>query len=150
VRRSNGVAADLGVDMNAFRPMLETLATGQYRQEGPGAGMVVFYLILTVLMVASYWKLFVKGGKPGWASIVPLYNVVVFLQMVNRPVWWIVLLFIPIVNLIVAIVLVNDLAASFGKGVGWTILLLFLGIVFVPVLAFGNDRYVGRPARTDP
>ncbi|HEX9243634.1 MAG TPA: DUF5684 domain-containing protein, partial [Anaeromyxobacter sp.] len=97
-------------------------------------------------MVASYWKIFAKAGKPGWASIVPIYNLVVYLQMVNRPVWWIVLFFVPIVNIVIAIVLVHDLSKSFGKGAGWTLGLLFLGIVFVPVLAFGSDPFVGRPA----
>ena len=134
--------------MNSLRPMLETLAAGRYDGEGPPAGLVVFYLLVSVLLLASYWKIFTKAGKPGWAAIVPIYNIVVYLRMVNRPVWWIVLLFIPVVNLIIMIVLVNDLAASFGKGVGWTLGLMFLGIIFVPLLAFGSDPFVGRPATT--
>ncbi len=131
--------------MHVARELLETLAMGQYDQK-PSAGLVVFYVVLMVLMVASYWKIFAKAGKPGWASIVPIYNLVVYLQMVNRPVWWIVLFFVPIVNIVIAIVLVHDLSKSFGKGMGWTLGLLFLGIVFVPVLAFGSDQFVGRPA----
>lgn len=131
--------------MHVARELLETLAMGQYDRT-PSAGLVVFYVVLMVLMVASYWKIFAKAGKPGWASIVPIYNLVVYLQMVNRPVWWIVLFFVPIVNIVIAIVLVHDLSKSFGKGAGWTLGLLFLGIVFVPVLAFGSDPFVGRPA----
>jgi len=131
--------------MHVARELLETLAMGQYDQK-PSGGLVVFYVVLMVLMVASYWKIFAKAGKPGWASIVPIYNLVVYLQMVNRPVWWIVLFFVPIVNIVIAIVLVHDLSKSFGKGMGWTLGLLFLGIVFVPVLAFGSDPFVGRPA----
>ena len=132
--------------MNSLRPMLETLAAGRYDGEGPPAGLVVFYLLMCALILASYWRIFTKAGKPGWAAIVPIYNLVVYLRMVNRPVWWIVLLFIPVVNVIIAIILVNDLAASFGKGVGWTLGLMFLGIVFFPLLAFGSDPFVGRPA----
>jgi hypothetical protein len=66
--------------------------------------------------------------------------------MVNRPIWWIILLLVPIVNVVFLIILVHDLSVSFGKGAGWTVGLIFLGIVFYPVLAFGSDRFVGRPA----
>lgn len=71
-------------------------------------------------------------------------RLIVYLQIVNRPVWWIVLLFIPIVNIVIAIILTNDLAKAFNKGIGWTIGMLLLGVVFYPMLAFGSDPFVGR------
>jgi hypothetical protein len=141
--------------MHVAKELLETTMMGQYGggepfqgfpTQGPSTGLIVFYLLVMVLMIASYWKIFAKAGKPGWASIVPIYNAVVYLQMVNRPVWWIILFFIPIVNLVIALILIHDLSKSFGKGFGWTLGLLFLGIVFVPVLAFGGDQFVGREA----
>jgi Na+/melibiose symporter-like transporter len=66
------------------------------------------------------------------------------LQIDNRLVWWIVLLLISVVNLITMIIILNDLAKSFGKGVGFTIGLLLLPVIFYPILAFGDAQYVGR------
>ncbi len=106
-------------------------------------GVIVFYLLVVILLIASMWKLYTKAGKPGWAAIVPIYNYVVLLDIVGKPVWWIVLLFIPLVNLIVAIMVVNLLSKSFGKGVGFTIGMIFLPFIFIPMLAFGDAQYVG-------
>ena len=89
------------------------------------------------------WKIYTKAGKPGWAAIVPIYNYVVLLDIVGKPVWWIVLLFIPLVNFIVAIMVINLLSKSFGKGVGFTIGMIFLPFIFIPMLAFGDAQYVG-------
>jgi hypothetical protein len=118
--------------LNQISALIETLAVAQYGEGMPEPSPAVIILP--------------KAGKPGWASIVPIYNIIVWLQVVNRPIWWILLLFIPIVGFIVAIILTNDLAKAFGKGVGWTIGLLFLPMVFLPILGFGDDEYVGRPS----
>jgi ABC-type Na+ efflux pump permease subunit len=107
-------------------------------------GAFVFvYLVILVLMVVSFWKIFEKAGKPGWAAIVPIYNLIVFLEIVNKPVWWLVLILIPIVNIVILIMLTHRLSLSFGQGVGFTILLIFVGIIGYPVLAFGDYKYVG-------
>jgi hypothetical protein len=104
---------------------------------------VIVYLVILVLMVVSFWKIFEKAGKPGWAAIVPIYNLIVFLEIVNKPVWWLVLILIPIVNIVILIMLTHRLSLSFGQGVGFTILLIFVGIIGYPVLAFGDYKYVG-------
>ena len=113
---------------------------------GIGIVVVVFYVAFIALMIASGWKIFTKAGKPGWAVLVPIYNIVVYLQICQKPVWWIVLLLIPIVNFIIAIMLCVALAKVFGKGAGYAIGLLLLGIVFFPMLAFGSAQYVGGNA----
>jgi hypothetical protein len=114
--------------------------------EGLGANSVL-YLGVVVLMIASGWKLFVKAGKPGWAAIVPIYNVIVTLQIVNRPVWWILLMLIPGVNLVVGIILIVDLAKCFGKDALYAACLILLSVVFYPMLAFGQAPYT-QPHRT--
>lgn len=110
-----------------------------------GGGIVpsLIALVLVVVLVAAAWKLFTKAGKPGWASIIPIYNVIVFLQIVGKPVWWIILFFIPIVNLIIALLVSLSLAKSFGKGAGFGIGIWLLGFIFVPILAFGDAKYQG-------
>ncbi|MEZ6055242.1 MAG: DUF5684 domain-containing protein [Planctomycetaceae bacterium] len=106
-------------------------------------GILIVYLLLVILMVAGMWATFAKAGKPGWASIIPIYNVIVLLEIVGRPIWWFLLLLIPIVGLIIAIVVTIDLAKSFGKGAGFGLLLIFLPFIGYPMLGFGSARYVG-------
>ncbi len=99
------------------------------------------YFVLLVLIIISWWKVFTKAGKPGWASIIPIYNIIVLLDIVKRPVWWLILLLIPIVNIVIGIIVIFDLAKAFGKGTGFALGLLFLGIIFLPILAFGDAQY---------
>ncbi|MBC8160198.1 MAG: signal peptidase I [Roseiflexaceae bacterium] len=103
----------------------------------------MFGLLVAVLVIAGMWKLFTKAGKPGWAAIIPIYNIVVLLQIAGKPLWWIVLLFIPFVNFIAIIMIWAAVAKSFGKGIGFTLGLVFLSPIFVPVLGFGGANYVG-------
>lgn len=102
--------------------------------------------IFVLFLIATMWKIFTKAGKPGWAAIVPIYNYVVLLEIVGRPVWWIVLMLIPMVNFVVLIILMLDLAKSFGKSGGFAAGLILLLPIFLPVLAFGNAQYEGPAA----
>jgi hypothetical protein len=105
-----------------------------------GFGML-FLVALCLLIVVSQWKIYKKAGQPGWASIVPIYNYVVMLQIIKKPLWWIVLFFIPFVNAVMAIVLVYNIAKVFGKGIGFTLGMIFLPFIFYPILAFGDAVY---------
>lgn len=108
-----------------------------------GLVMGVIYLAILVVVIASMWKIFTKAGKPGWAAIVPIYNIVILLEIIGKPVWWIVLFLIPFVNLIVAILMYVELAKVFGKSTGFAIGLLLLSPIFLPMLAFGSAQYRG-------
>jgi hypothetical protein len=105
--------------------------------------MILFYLAVAALILVSKWKIYQKAGQPGWAAIVPIYDFIVLLRIVGRPWWWLFLMFIPFAGIVFAIIVINDLAKSFGKDVGWTLLLLFVSIVGYPMLAFGDAKYVG-------
>ena len=113
-----------------------------------GGAFFIVWLAIVVLVFVSLWKIFEKAGKPGWAGIVPIYNLIVWLEIVGRPIWWIVLMFVPCVGIVVGIILCIDLAKSFGKDAAYGIGLALLGIVFFPMLAFGDARYVGPAAAT--
>ncbi|QDV81451.1 DUF5684 domain-containing protein [Stieleria sp.] len=115
-------------------------------QDDGGGGVVgllilVIQLVIIVVIVAGLWKTFEKAGKPGWGAIIPIYNVVLLLQIAGRPIWWILLLLIPLVNFIIAIIVSIDIAKHFGKGVGFGIGLAFLGFIFYPILGFGDAKY---------
>ena len=104
--------------------------------------IIIIYLGIIVLMIASVWTIFTKAGKPGWAAIIPIYNYIVMLEVVKKPIWWIVLMLIPLVNLIVGIIICIELAKVFGKSTGFGIGIIFLGIIFLPMLAFGDAKYI--------
>ena len=110
-----------------------------------GGVYFLVWLVVAVLYVVSLWKVFVKAGKPGWAAIIPIYNIIVLLEVAERPLWWIILFLIPIVNLVVTIIVSLDVARLFGKGAGFGIGLWLLWFVFYPILAFGDAQYKGGP-----
>jgi hypothetical protein len=124
------------------------LAQVEYSTEGtaPSPISTIIGLLIALVVIVAMWKVFTKAGQPGWASIIPIYNLYIWCKIVGRPWWWILLMLIPFVNFIVAIILCIDLAKSFGKGVGFGIGLALLGIIFFPILGFGSAQYQGPSA----
>lgn len=110
---------------------------------------VIFFLTALVIMVASMWKIYQKANKPGWTSLIPVYNVVILLEITNRPQWWIILCFVPFVNIVISLVLVYELAKAFGKDIGFTLGLIFLPFVFYPILGFGKAAYGGTSVSSE-
>ena len=108
-----------------------------------GTTTVLLYLAIGVLMIIAQWRIYEKAGQPGWAVLIPFYNFYVLLKIVGKPGWWLLWLFVPIANFIVTIWVTNLLSKSFGKDVGFTLGLLFLGFIFYPILGFGNAEYRG-------
>ena len=125
--------------------ILTILAQSEDVAAGGGFSSIIG-LLVAVLVIAGMWKVFTKAGKPGWASIIPIYNVVVLLQIAGKPIWWIVLLFIPIVNIVIAVMVMISVAKAFGKGTGFALGLLFLSPIFIPILGFSDAQYIGAPA----
>lgn len=105
--------------------------------------IVLFFLFYIVFLIISMWVIFIKAGKPGWSSIIPIYNLFVLLNIAGKSWWWFFFLIIPFINIIAIIALLHNLSISFGKGIGFTFGLIFLGFLFIPILAFGNAKYVG-------
>ena len=113
---------------------------------GVGIGMTVVWLAIVVLMIAALWKIFDKAGEPGWAAIIPIYNLFILLKIAGRPGWWLLLYFIPFVNFIISIIVSIDIAKRFGKGTGFALGLVFLQFIFYPMLAWGDASYTAAPA----
>jgi uncharacterized membrane protein YhaH (DUF805 family) len=117
---------------------------------GALAAIIVVAAILLVLHIAGFWKTLEKGGEPGAFSLLFLISClypIAYLPMARltgRPGWWVVLLYIPLVNLVVLAILSIDIARSYGKGTGFGIGLWLLPFVFYPMLGFGDARYQGR------
>lgn len=114
------------------------------------AVVVGLIVVLAVLLVAAQWRLFQKAGRPGWAAIIPVYNIWVLFEIAGKPGWWapvmIVLAFLPFVGavivLVVEIVAYVALGRRFGKGAVWSIFLLVIfGFIGFPILGFGKAQY---------
>ena len=111
--------------------------------EGPGAVVIVIYLAVIIVSLAGMWKVFAKAGKPGWGAIVPLYNIILLLEIVGKPMWWLLLFFVPCVGIVVSVIVFIELAKCFGKGAGFGIGLALLSPIFFPMLGFGDAKYRG-------
>ena len=108
---------------------------------------IIFNLFFLVISLAGLWKMFEKAGKPGWAAIIPIYNLIVLIEIVGKPMIWIVWLIVPCVNIIFAIWLTNLLFKSFGKSEVYTIGSFFVPFIVYPLVGFGDSKYLGPSAR---
>jgi hypothetical protein len=102
---------------------------------------LILSVFVGLVLTASVWRIFSKADEPGWASIVPIYNIYVLHKICGKPAWWIILYFVPIANLIVTVSVSIALAQKFGKETGYGIGLAFLGFIFYPLLAFTDAQY---------
>lgn len=120
------------------------------QQGGGGGGGTVFLLVILAIIVAAIagvWKTFTKAGEPGWAAIIPIYNMYVMLKIGDNDWWWLlVIIFVPIVNLYGLYKMFTGVSRAFGQGVGFALGLWILGFIFFPVLGFGDYTYEGAPA----
>jgi hypothetical protein len=121
--------------------LAETTSSG-----GSGAGLVLLYLVFYIIGCIPLALVFRKADKPAWAAFVPIYNLYVLLTIVGRPGWWLILYFIPFVNIIIAIIVYYDLAKSFGHGGGFTVGLVFLSWIFLLILGLNGNKYLGPAA----
>tara|TARA_Y100001968_G_scaffold158698_1_gene145121 strand:- start:895 stop:2766 length:1872 start_codon:yes stop_codon:yes gene_type:complete len=105
--------------------------------------MFIFLLII-ILLIVSNWKIYQKANQPGWASIIPIYNYLVLFRIIGKPWWWLILMCIPYINIVMIVWATNLLSKKFGKDEGFTIGLIILPFIFLPILAFGDSRYQGK------
>lgn len=113
-----------------------------YNNEISTFGIIIYVAIFLLLTIAQ-WKIFVKANKPGWACLIPIYNVIVLLEIIGKPWWWLLLFFVPIANVVIAIWMTNLLSKSFGKDEVFTVGLILLPFVFYPILGLGDAKYNG-------
>lgn len=117
----------------------------------PQAGLMfafmVTYVGIIIFFIICMWRIYTKAGKPGWASIIPIYGNLVFLEIIGKPWWWLLMLFIPIVNIVFIVWGANLLSKSFGNTEGFTAGLIILSFIFMPILAFGSAKYIGPGGR---
>lgn len=115
----------------------------EYYPEIP-IGFVLFILLFVIFLIAAQWRVFEKAGQPGWAAIIPIYNIYIMTKIAGKPGYWVLLVFLPVVNLVILIWLYNMISKSFGKDEGFTVGLILLGFIFWPILGFSRSiQYQG-------
>lgn len=117
------------------------------------AAFAMVFLVIGVVVLVAMWKVFAKAGQPGWAVLIPIYNLIVFLRIAGLPWYWVftpLVIIIPILGLIAylawAVWVHHRISTRFGQGIGFTLGLLFLGPIFWLILGFGSSKYVGDQA----
>lgn len=95
----------------------------------------IFILIIQVIHGLGTWKLYIKAGTRAWEAFVPVYNGIILLKIINRPWWWIILLFLPIVNLIMLPVVWVETARSFGKNTTLNTVLAVKHLAFTTIIS---------------
>ncbi len=120
-------------------------------------GIIIVVFLIAIITIAGLWKTFVKAGKPGWAAIIPIYNLIILIQIAEKPMWWIAIFLVggiipiagPIATLVFAIMLHMAVGRKFGKSEGFGVGLALLGFVFYPILGFGDSAYEGSDELTN-
>ena len=124
-----------------------------------GAAGFIIWAAIAILMIISVWIIFNKAKQPGWAAIIPIYNVLVMLKVAKKPWWWIIIFILPgffysvhvlfvilyILAIVFSIMMIHGISTNFGKGAGFTVGLVLLSVIFFPILAFDSSiKYVKK------
>ena len=112
---------------------------------GAIAGAILFFIVLAIVIQfiawAGMWKTASKAGQVGILACIPIVQVIIWLLIAKKPLWWILLFFVPLVNIVVIVIVMNGISNRFGRGVGTTLGLIFLPFIFWPILGFGDAEY---------
>ena len=119
------------------------------------AAFFMVFVVIGIVTLIGMWKVFTKAGQPGWAVLIPIYNIIVLLRIAGLPWYWVFAPFVAIIPILgwiafmVWIVWVHHrISTRFGQGVGFTIGLTLLGPIFWLILGFGSSKYVAeQPAQ---
>ena len=114
-----------------------------------GASFFIFSIAFAIFMIVVYWRIFDKAGQPGWAALIPIYNTIVLLKAAKLSPWLIFMFLtaiIPVVGVFIlaifSIIVVIKLGTAFNRGVGFILGMLFLPMIFFPILAFDNSKWI--------
>ncbi len=118
------------------------MSTSVPLQSGGSGNVELFVtLALTAVIFAGFWKTFDKAGEPGWAGLIPIYNLYVLIRISGNAWWWFVLFFIPVINFLATVKISIDVAGKFDRGILFGLGLTFISFVFYPLLGFGDYQY---------
>ena len=103
----------------------------------------IFFLVIQVIHFTGTWKLYQRANRKAWEAAIPIYNAVILMKIINRPKWWVILLFIPVINQLMFPILWIETARSFGfnKRKDTALVLLTLGFYLFFINYATNSTY---------
>ena len=119
----------------------QTLTTAEVT--GMSTTSLIISLVICVFMLVAIWKIFIKAGRPGWAAIIPIYDVYTLIKVAGLEWWYLLLLLVPLANIYAIFKIYIELAHNFGKSTGFGVLSVFFSLICLPILAFGDAKYEG-------
>lgn len=127
-------------------PLLQDVAAADAARAAITGTVGLVYLAIFVILVIAWWRVFERAGYPGWMAIIPILNLYVLCKVARKPGWFVLLFFIPLVNIIMGFVVAFGVAERFRRGAGFAIGLALLPFIFYPILAFGENTAVPQAA----
>ena len=122
--------------------MQSVLSSSVSAQEISSTNTELFVTLgVTILIFAGFWKVFEKAGKPGWAGLIPIYNLYVLVKISGNAWYWFALFFLPVINLFATLKVSIDIAGKFNRGILFGLGLTFVSFIFYPLLGFGEYQY---------
>ncbi len=106
------------------------------------SNVILLWLGITIFFIIANWKIFTKAGKPGWASLIPIYSNIVMFRIAKMSGFWVLVLLIPVVNVVILFIMYYNIAINFNRGLGTALGLYFFPYIFIPILAFGSATYI--------
>lgn len=114
-----------------------------YAETSSNPILSLIVLAVVVVSIIAMWKIYVKGGEAGWKIFIPFYNLYTTYKLFWGNGWLFLLTLVPVVNVVMQIMLYHKMSKAFGHGIGFTLGLIFLPYIFVPILGFNGDEYLG-------
>jgi len=105
---------------------------------------LIITIICALILIVALWKVFVKAGRPGWAALIPIYDVYIMIKIAGLEWWYLLLLLVPLVNIYAIFKIYIEFAHKFGKSTGFGILSVFFSGICFLILAFGSAKYKGE------
>jgi hypothetical protein len=131
--------------LSLFAQATSYTTTSSSSDGGSSIVVPVITLIICVIALIGTWRTYTKAGQPGWAAIIPIYNIYILTKMARRPGWWTVLYLIPVVNLVISLFIAIDIGKAFGKSEVFSVALLWLlSPIGNMILGFGSATYNGN------
>jgi hypothetical protein len=108
---------------------------------------ILVEIAFVVALIMGGWKAFVKAGLPGWAFIIPIYNLYLMWQMTDKPILWFILCFVPCVGIVFAVLIMIEVAKAYGQSAVIGVLMAITGIGWM-IVGFGDAKYQGKAVNT--
>ena len=106
-----------------------------------GTMFFVMFLPLLIITLIGMWKMYSKAGIPGIYALIPIVNIFYFPKVAGKPMWWALLYFVPLVNVVFVILTYIGIAERFGRGIGTVVGLVLLKPIFFCILGFGSAEW---------